>query len=126
MVKAPSGRPHPPVEYRFPKGRLWHAAEIAHIRVVAPAIDGPNLCLVIRFEHMGQERFAHWIGEESWRTQPALKRRFGESKGEDAGTGVGDAPAETVAIWVKIVATMAQTSSTRSRSGRSSSGSQRR
>ena len=99
-------RPHPPVEYRDPKGGVWHAAEIAHIRVVAPAIDGPNLCLVIRFEQLGEERFARWIGGESWRTRQALDRLFAESKGEDVGTGVGDAPPETVAIWVKIVATM--------------------
>ena len=95
-----------PIFYRDPKGRLWEAQEIAHIRVVAPAIDGPNLCLVIRFEHHGEERFAHWIGGEGWRGEHTLGRLFAESKGEDTGTGVGDAPAETVAIWVKIVATM--------------------
>jgi hypothetical protein len=58
-------RAHAPIAYRDPKGRVWQASEIAQIRVVAPAIDGPNVCLVIRFEHEGEERFAHWIGGES-------------------------------------------------------------
>jgi hypothetical protein len=29
---------------------------------VSRAIDGPNLCLVIRFERDGEERFTRWIG----------------------------------------------------------------
>jgi|SRR5215204_3285968 len=102
-------RAEPPVTYRDPKGRVWHASEIAQLRVVSPAIDGPNLCLVIRFEREGEERFAHWMGGESWRSHRALDRLFGEAEGGlDAGgeTGVGPAPAETVALWVKAVATM--------------------
>jgi len=102
-------RAEPPIEYRDPKGRVWHATEVAQLRIVSPAIDGPNLCLVIRFEREGEERFAHWMGGESWRSQRALNRLFGEAKaglGEHAETGVGPAPAETVALWVKAVATM--------------------
>src|SRR5215207_2759767 len=108
------GRTYPehtraPIEYRDPKGRVWHASEVAQLRVVSPAIDGPNLCLVIRFERDGEERFAHWMGGESWRSQRSLDPLFGEAEGGlDAGgeTGVGPAPAETIAIWVKAVATM--------------------
>ena len=76
---------------------------------MSPAIDGPNLCLVIRFEREGEERFAHWIGGESWHSQQSLDRLFGESEAgldEGAETGVGNAPAETVALWVEAVASM--------------------
>ena len=45
---------------------------------------------------------------------------------EDDRTGAGPAPPETVALWVKIVASMGPTSSTRSRSARSATGTQRR
>jgi hypothetical protein len=38
---------------------FWRASEIARIRVVAPAIDGPNLGLVIGFERKGEERLVH-------------------------------------------------------------------
>ena len=71
-------------------------------------MDGPNLCLVIRFEREGEERFAHWLGGESWRSQRALDRLFGEAEGglPASDTGVGPAPAKTVALWVKAVATM--------------------
>ena len=103
------GRAHPPIEYRDPKGRTWHASEVAQLRIVSPAIDGPNLCLVIRFEREGEERFAHWIGGESWRSQRSLDRLFAEAEGglDDGGeTGVGNAPPETVALWVKAVASM--------------------
>jgi hypothetical protein len=96
--------PESPVVYRDPKGRVWQASEIAQIRVVAPAIDGPNVCLVIRFEHEGEERFAHWIGGEGWRVQKALERLFAEAKGED--TGVGPAPSETVKLWCEAVRSM--------------------
>jgi hypothetical protein len=88
---------------------VWHATEVAQLRVVSPAIDGPNVCLVIRFEREGEERFAHWLGGEAWRSQRSLDRLFEEAEGGlEAGgeTGVGAAPAETVAIWVKAVASM--------------------
>ena len=64
---------------------------------------------MIRFEREGEERFAHWMGGESWRSQRSLDRLFGEAEGglEATGeTGVGPAPPETVALWVKAVATM--------------------
>jgi hypothetical protein len=99
----------PPTEYRDRQGGVWYASEVAQLRVVSPAIDGPNLCLVIRFEREGEERFAHWIGGESWRAPKSLDRLFAEAEGGiDVGgeTGVGPAPAETVALWVKAVATM--------------------
>lgn len=65
--------------------------------------------MVIRFEREGEERFAHWIGGESWRSQGSLDRLFSEAEGgleTSRDTGVGEAPAETVALWVKAVATM--------------------
>ena len=98
-------RQDPPIVYRDPKGRVWHASEIAQIRVVAPAIDGPNVCLVIRFEHEGEERFAHWIGGEGWRVQKALERLFAEATRKDE-TGVGPAPPETVKLWCEAVQSM--------------------
>ena len=82
IVPRPGARPdHVP----RPKGRVWQASEIAQIRVVAPAIDGPNVCLVIRFEHEGEEPFAHWIGGEGWRVQKALERLFAEGEGRGHG-----------------------------------------
>jgi len=60
-----------------PKGRIWHACEIAQLRVVLPSIDGPNLCLVIRFEREGEERFARWVGDPvEWREPRTLDRLF--------------------------------------------------
>ena len=105
MTKASGRRAHAPIEYRDPKGRVWQASEVALLRVVAPAIDGPNVCLVIRFEREGEERFAHWIGGEGWRVQKALERLFAESTNKDD-TGVGPAPAESVKLWVEAVASM--------------------
>jgi hypothetical protein len=58
---------------------VWYASEVARVRVVSPAIDGPNLCLVIRFEREGEERFARWIGGEDWRQRGALHRLFAEA-----------------------------------------------
>src|SRR5690242_15000156 len=120
--------PEPPIEYRDRQGRVWHASEVAQIRVVAPAIDGPNVCLVIRFEREGEERFAHWMGGEEWRLLQSLHRLFAESEGEgdaeggtaasirdeavptaddDAGAAEMAVPTpETVALWVKLVASM--------------------
>ena len=66
-----------PIEYRDPKGRVWSASQVAKFRAVSPAIDGPNLCLVIRFEREGEELFASWIGEPfEWRGQQTLHRLF--------------------------------------------------
>ena len=87
MTNASGRRAHAAIEYRDPKGRIWQASEIAQIRVVAPAIDGPNVCLVIRFDHEGEQRFAHWIGGEGWRVQRVLERLFAEARSEDTGVG---------------------------------------
>ena len=40
-----------PIEYRDRQDRVWSVSEVAVLKVVSPAIDGPNLALVIRFEH---------------------------------------------------------------------------
>jgi hypothetical protein len=108
-----------PIEYRDQRSRIWSVTEIARLNVVSPSIDGPNLCLVIRFEREGEERFARWIGGDEWIERGALHRLFAEAEPTDPphestrllsatapDTGVGEAPAETVAIWVEAVATM--------------------
>ena len=46
-----------PIEYRDRKDQVWYVSEVARLKVVSAAIDGPNLCLVIRFEREGEERF---------------------------------------------------------------------
>jgi hypothetical protein len=75
-----------------------YVSEVAQLRVVSPAIDGPNLCPVIRFE--GEERFAHWMGGESWRLQRSLDRLFADSGTSSSAvaaegeTGMGPAPPE--------------------------------
>lgn len=112
----------PPIEYRDRRSRIWYVSEIARLKVVSASIDGPNLCLVIRFEREGEERFARWIGGEEWIERGALHRLFAEAEPTDAetppaatqaatpapneNTGVGPAPRETVALWVNLVATM--------------------
>lgn len=120
-----TSRQHPrPIEYRDRQGRVWRASEVAQLKVVSPAIDGPNLCLVIRFEREGEERFARWIGGDEWRWMQSLHRLFAEAEGgatssakhreptaEDAAGDdllrpVGPAPPETVALWVTLVASM--------------------
>jgi hypothetical protein len=66
-----------PIEYRDRDGRVWVASQVARFKAVSPAIDGPNLCLVIRFEREGEERFASWIGDSpDWRGQQTLHRLF--------------------------------------------------
>jgi len=108
-----------PIEYRDRRSRIWYVSEIARLSVVSPSIDGPNLCLVIRFEREGEERFARWIGGDEWIERGALHRLFAEAEPAEPpkkpplanrvnaqDTGVGEAPAETVAIWLEAVATM--------------------
>lgn len=64
-----------PIEYRDRQGRLWTVSEIAELKVVSPSIDGPNRCLVIRFEREGEARFARWLGDSAgWRGQQTLHR----------------------------------------------------
>jgi hypothetical protein len=102
----PAERALPPIEYRDRHRRVWYVSEVARLKVVSPAIDGPNVALVIRFERDGEERFARWLGETDWREPAALHRLFESAEGSAQDTGVGPAPAETVALWVKLVATM--------------------
>ena len=45
------------VEYRDPAGSVWRVSEVARLNLVSPAIDGPNVFLVVRFEREGEERF---------------------------------------------------------------------
>ena len=73
-----------PITYRDRQSRVWYASEVAKLKVVSASIDGPNLCLVIRFEREGEERFARWIGGEDWRHRDALNRLF--AKAEPAGS----------------------------------------
>ena len=72
----PRTRMQRPIKYRDRKDRVWSVAEVAVLKVVSPAIDGPNLALVIRFEHMGEQRFARWLGDTDWREPAALHRLF--------------------------------------------------
>jgi hypothetical protein len=118
-----------PVEYRDQQGRVWSASEVAQLRVVSPSVDGPNLCLVIKFEREGEERFARWIGGEEWRLLHSLQRLFAEAEPAEPETavetqtpkpaqpahveipaaqvtGVAHAPPEPVALWLQLVATM--------------------
>jgi len=85
---------------------VWYVSEVAKLRVVSASIDGPNVALVIRFEYMGEERFARWLGDTDWREPAALHRLFERVDTPRDDTGVGPAPPETVALWVKLVATM--------------------
>jgi len=81
-----------PVEYRDRQHRLWSVSEVAVLKVVLPAIDGPNRALVIRFEHMGEERFARWLGDGDWRERDTLHRLFESADDPRDWTGVGPAP----------------------------------
>lgn len=66
-----------PIQYVDPKGQTWRVSEVAQLRVVSPSIDGPNLCLVIRFEREGEECFSRWLGDSAgWRSQQTMHRLF--------------------------------------------------
>ena len=69
-----------PVEYRDRQGRVWSASKVAQLKIVSPAIDGPNQFLVIRFEREGEKRFVRWLGGEDWRGKQTLHRLFAESE----------------------------------------------
>jgi hypothetical protein len=94
------------ITYRDRQDRVWSVSEIAVLKVMSPAIDGPNVALVIRFEHMGEERFARWLGDADWREPAALHPLFESVDTPHDDTGVGAAPPETVSMWVKLVSTM--------------------
>ncbi len=70
----PRTRMQRPITYRDRQNRVWYVSEVARFKVVSPAIDGPNVALVIRFEREGEERFGRWIGGEDWRRPRALHR----------------------------------------------------
>jgi hypothetical protein len=99
-------RHQPPIQYLDRQDRVWSVSEVAVLKVVSPAIDGPNVALVIRFERQGEERLARWTGETDWREPAALDGLFQSTGGSPDETGVGPAPPETVALWVKLVAGM--------------------
>ena len=69
-----------PVEYRDRQGRVWRASPVAQLKIVTPAIDGPNRFLVIRFEREGEKRFVRWLGGDEWRGKQMLHRLFAESE----------------------------------------------
>jgi len=106
MTAARVRRQQPPITYRDRQNRVWSVSEVAVLKVVSPAIDGPNVALVIRFEHMGEERFARWLGDTDWGEPAAMRGSFESVDTPLEDTGVGPAPPETVALWVKLVATM--------------------
>src|SRR5215210_538582 len=94
------------VEYRDPTGSVWRVSEVARLNLVSPAIDGPNVFLVLRFEREGEERFVRWLGDPTWREPRTLGRLFelatrrmpdqDDQDDQDDRTGVGPAPPETV------------------------------
>ena len=120
----------PPIAYRDRQSRVWYVSEVARLKVVSASIDGPNLCLVIRFEREGEERFSRWLGGDEWIERGALHRLFAEAepareeptakakaeKPQPIGapavpdatqdTGIGPTPPETVALWVERVKSM--------------------
>jgi hypothetical protein len=120
----PRTRTQRPLHYRDRQDRVWSVSEVAVLKVVSPAIDGPNVALVIRFEREGEERFSRWLGGDEWIERGALHRLFAEAEPVDDervepvarepathpeipnDSGVGPAPPETVALWVNLVATM--------------------
>ena len=76
----PRTRTQRPITYRDRQSRVWYVSEVARFKVVSPAIDGPNVALVIRFEREGEERFARWVGGDEWRQRAALHRLFAEAE----------------------------------------------
>ena len=76
------------IEYRDRDKRVWYVSEVARLKVVSAAIDGPNVALVIRFEREGEERFARWIGGDEWRRRDVLRRLFAEAESVTSGAPV--------------------------------------
>jgi hypothetical protein len=50
--------------------------------------------------------FARWLGDTDWRERETLHRLFESVDTPRDDTGVRPAPPETVALWVKLIATM--------------------
>ena len=107
----PPTRAQRPIQYRDRQRRVWYVSEVARLKLVSAAIDGPSHFLVIRFEREGEERFTRWIGGEDWRDVRTLNRMFElatrpvHEHREDE-TGVGPAPAESVRFWCEMVKSM--------------------
>jgi len=78
-----------PIRYRDRQDREWSVSEVAVLKVVSPAIDGPNVALVIRFEREGEERLARWLGDTDWRERETLHRLFESAENLRDDTGVG-------------------------------------
>jgi ATP-dependent DNA ligase len=76
----PRTRTPRPIRYRDPQRRVWYVSEVARLKLVSAAIDGPSHFLVIRFEREGEERFARWIGGGDWHQRDALQRLFAEAE----------------------------------------------
>ena len=76
----PPTRAQRPIKYRDRQRRVWYVSEVARLKLVSAAIDGPSHFLVIRFEREGEERFARWIGGEAWRQRDTLQRLFAEAE----------------------------------------------
>jgi bifunctional non-homologous end joining protein LigD len=76
----PPTRAQRPIQYRDRQRRVWYVSEVARLKLVSAAIDGPSHFLVIRFERDGEERFARWIGGEDWHQRDALQRLFAEAE----------------------------------------------
>jgi hypothetical protein len=104
---------------------VWSVAEVAVLKVVSPAIDGPNLALVIRFEREGEERLARWLGDTDWREPATLHRLFESVETPPEDTGVGPAPPETVRLWCDRVRSMGPDELDTSSAARSATGTAR-
>jgi hypothetical protein len=72
-------------------------SEVAARKVVAPAVDGPNLALVIRFEREGEERLARWLGGDDWIEPAVFDRLFAEPE-PVAAAAVQPAPTPAPAV----------------------------
>jgi len=118
------------VEYRDPAGGLWRVSEVARLNLVSPAIDGPNVFLVLRFEREGEERFVRWLGDPAWREPRTLGRLFELATRRMPSRTTGPASARLLRRrWrggSRSSRRWGPTSSTRSRSARSATGTQRR
>jgi hypothetical protein len=95
LSSAPVAEAHPVLRPPGPRVSVW---EVARLKVVSPAIDGPNVALVIRFE-----REARSGSRAGWATQigASPQRCIGLFESVDTprdDTGVGRAPRDTVAL----------------------------
>lgn len=120
-----------PISDRDRHGKAWNREAPRR----SAAIDGPNLCLVsgstaraMSASRGGRRRrlafaAAEPVEGEAVQSPPVSAPA---QPNDTRNTGVGPAPPETVALWVKVIATMGPTSCNRSRIARSASGTARR